>query len=446
MWTAITLVDAVGYVNEQESLLFCLQKLEKQESVLKNLWQSVQSVFDVKQPPFRIIMKPLKMVACSEAHKEILENWSWIQEHVVPEISLMDDLKDKEEFAIAKFKSLVEQLNTDEKSTDAKYRAAARSWKQLFRMPDNERFVNYYSCSYHRKLLNQGWLYVSMSYCCFYSSILGTETKVVIEFKEIVELAKDKSKSGMIPDAIRIVMKNKTIHQFSNLFVRDETFELLEYLVHNAMSRLLRSTATDPAPGQSFKAEEAIPEVNYSSPVAVLGLPKEYESLPLKEAFDLQKRNKTFQQMFSLPFAESISFDIPTTCSVTGTSSSHPGTLFLSPTFLCFASNARHQSQLSIPCYAIMKVERISSATSTVSITARHGLKLIFQLLCDKSTADNFCNLLRGHLQKHVEMMKLLKPFLLTCPSEDLLNNRDGSISGLGAKFGYIDATKFEIT
>jgi hypothetical protein len=109
------------------------------------------------------------------------------------------------------FSYLDSTSDNDEKSTDARYRAAARSWRQLFNMPEDERFVNYYSCAYHKKLLNQGWLYISMSYCCFYSSVLGVETKVVIEFKQITEMARDKSKRGMVSDAIKIVMKNKTI-------------------------------------------------------------------------------------------------------------------------------------------------------------------------------------------------------------------------------------------
>ena len=50
--------------------------------------------------------------------------------------------------------------------------------------------------------------------------MLGTETKVVIEFKQITEFSKEKSKSGIVADSIRMVMKNKTVHQFSNLFAR----------------------------------------------------------------------------------------------------------------------------------------------------------------------------------------------------------------------------------
>jgi hypothetical protein len=162
--------------------------------------------------------------------------------------------------------------------------------------------VNYYSCAYHRKLLNQGWLYISMSYCCFYSSVLGIETKVVIEYKQITEMTKEKSKRGMVSDAIKIVMKNKTIHQFSNLFLRDETFELLEYLVHLAMQRLLKSTATDPAPGLSFHHHQ---DSEILSPATLLGLVKGTEAMPLKQAFDFQKKNSTFQAQFSLPSTDS---------------------------------------------------------------------------------------------------------------------------------------------
>ncbi|KAJ3364234.1 hypothetical protein HDU91_002667, partial [Kappamyces sp. JEL0680] len=367
----------------------------------------------------------------------------------MPELQVLDEVGDKETFVVSKFTSLGQSSDVDEKSLDAKYRAAARSWRQLFRMPENERFVNCkepaltpdYSCSYHRTLLNQGWLYISMSYCCFYSSVLGTETKVVIEFKQVVELSKEKSKSGLVSDTIRIVMKNKTVHQFSNLFMRDETFEVLEYLVQQSMSRLLKSTATDPAPGQSFAQEQTNSE-QHISPAAILGLAQGHENLPLKQAFDLQKKNNAFQQLFSLVATETITQELSAVCSVSGTSNSHPGTLYLSPTYLCFISTQKYQCQLTLPFFAIMRVERINAQTSTIAITARHGFKLLFQLNTDKPAADRFCLALRDRLQEHVESMKKLKPFLQTCSSEDLLSGRDTSISGLGATFGYIDSKK----
>lgn len=65
-----------------------------------------------------------------------------------------------------------------------------------------------YSCSYHKKLLNQGWLYVSTSNLSFYSYVLGVETKVLVEMKEIKDLRKESSKRGVFSDSIKIITRS----------------------------------------------------------------------------------------------------------------------------------------------------------------------------------------------------------------------------------------------
>lgn len=107
-----------------------------------------------------------------------------------------------------------------------------------------------------------------MSYCCFHSSILGTETKVIISMKDIAELTREKH--GIVSDTIKIMTKNKTEHTISNLFNRDETFELIEYLTNLAMVKLLKSTSTEPAPGQAY-AQKDEPTAILTSPVQILG-------------------------------------------------------------------------------------------------------------------------------------------------------------------------------
>lgn len=43
-------------------------------------------------------------------------------------------------------------------------------------MPEEEKLVNYYSCSYWKgKVPRQGWLYLSINHLCFYSYLLGKE-------------------------------------------------------------------------------------------------------------------------------------------------------------------------------------------------------------------------------------------------------------------------------
>jgi hypothetical protein len=52
-------------------------------------------------------------------------------------------------------------------------------------------------------------MYISENYLCFYSFVLGTETKVLVELKDIGDLKKEKSKRGVFADAIYIKTKNQ---------------------------------------------------------------------------------------------------------------------------------------------------------------------------------------------------------------------------------------------
>ncbi|KAI8800689.1 rab-GTPase-TBC domain-containing protein [Cladochytrium replicatum] len=92
--------------------------------------------------------------------------------------------------------------------------------------------------------------------------------------------------------------------------------------------------------------------------------------------------------------------------------------------------------------HAIKRVERISSQTSTIAITVWHQLKLLFQMIGDKSISDKFCGVLKEKLNAHVPNMKNLKPFLLTCASEDVLAEREVQKGGLGLKYGFVELRK----
>ena len=224
------------------------------------------------------------------------------------------------------------------------------------------------------------------------------------------------------------------------MFRRDETYELLEYLTNLALQKVLKSTFTEPAPGLAFIQPELNADM-LTSPAAILGLTKGNQSIPLKQAFEIQRKNTIFQNMFNL-FNESILQEMTVLCSISGTNISCHGKLYLSNTFFCFTSTKSFQCQLALPFFAVIRVERINTQTSTIAITARHELKLLFQFIGDKSPADLFCEVLKTRLQEHVPYMKLLGPFLSTCPSEDFLAGREVKCGGLGIKYGFIDLKK----
>jgi len=51
-------------------------------------------------------------------------------------------------------------------------------------------------------------MYISENYLCFYSFLLGIETKLLIELRDIRDLVKEKSKRGMISDSIKVITKD----------------------------------------------------------------------------------------------------------------------------------------------------------------------------------------------------------------------------------------------
>lgn len=50
--------------------------------------------------------------------------------------------------------------------------------RKQFGMPEGEKLVNYYSCSFWKgRVPRQGWLYLTVNHLCFYSFLLGKEGK-----------------------------------------------------------------------------------------------------------------------------------------------------------------------------------------------------------------------------------------------------------------------------
>ncbi|KAJ3297468.1 hypothetical protein HDU79_003549 [Rhizoclosmatium sp. JEL0117] len=457
----------------KDNPIFSLHKAKQQDSAIwKAVVTTIQNVFDSKQPPFRIILKSPQVagqgevghvVATAESIKAILKDWQWIEDNLAPELKDLEDLADQEAFALTKFQSLVTnaEKDSDEKSSDAKFRAASRAWKQIFKLPETERLVNFYSCAYHKKLINQGWLYLSLSYLCFYSFVLGVETKIVIELKDIEELHKDKSKRGVFSDALRIITKNKTEHIFSNLFTRDETYDLLEHLTIIAMHRLMKCTLTDPAPGltneeqekQEILALERATDTSTHTRASIVGLTGDDGKLPLKQLFEASKRDNRFQNQFCLPATERLMSEISAICtiSISGDQTNIHGTLYISSTFLCFSSTTKYQCHLVLPFFAIKRVERVNNpqnqntsvSTGSIAVTVWHEMRLMFQFLSDKAGGDAFCVRFTERLKTHVNLMRGLQLFLATCSSEEvLIGKSEVSTGGLGLVYGFVDTKR----
>ncbi|KAI1320182.1 hypothetical protein EDD11_001786 [Mortierella claussenii] len=435
---------------------FVLQRTKASKNqFLNSFLGTIQNVFDTKQAPFRILFRrqvnaQALMIAEAETQKSIDYAWSWVQENFVVGLQVLDDAQEKEEWVLTKIRSLVTRADkgTDDITSDEKVRSASRAFRQTFNVLPSERLVSYYSCSYHGKMMNQGWMYISENYLCFYSFMLGMETKIFLELKDVGDLQKEKSKRGVFADAIRVVMKDGQEYFFSNLFHRDETYDMLVQLTTLTMERLLRNTALEHAPGMSNGGEdpESVKDVFSVDVDSLESNESPYSptptTRPLRLGLEEQKRDSQFQQRFNLPISEHLMEESSATMVQGDKTNMYHGRVYLSESFLCFICEDADPCVLALPLYTIRRVERMNSRSAmyALNILTWHQMRVVFRLNGPRTQCEKFCGTLKTNLKLQVRAMRSLKPFLATCFSEALLADRPDVAekdSGLGWIFEF---------
>lgn len=156
MWIVPSICEVTPFWEDiKENRFFLLQKSKAGENAIwKNLVGTLQTIFDTKQPPFRILLKysaknPMpgefaKTIAVGVNLKEIELDWKWLEDNMMSELKNLEDFDDIHVFVSSKVESLVTStaVGTDEVASDTKFRTAARSFRQIFELSDSERLVN----------------------------------------------------------------------------------------------------------------------------------------------------------------------------------------------------------------------------------------------------------------------------------------------------------------
>ena len=121
---------------------------------------------------------------------------------------------------------------------------ATNQIRQLFNLPKSENIFDDFSCSYNNF---PGRLYLSQSYLCFYSTMLGKTTKLILSYDQISKLLKSTnkfSKSIKIHKATAVTRKpsgdekdetkdKETVYKFYSFKDRDFTFKYVRRLWAN---------------------------------------------------------------------------------------------------------------------------------------------------------------------------------------------------------------------
>ncbi len=507
------------------------EKATQSSNLRSNIWGSVvgtlQAMFDVRQAPYRIVLKrvPSKMlsgdrgftIAVANGKREIDSDWAWIQANLderafrMHQLSANEDGQEGEssergprerevdakgtspkeglhgqsinhgefgQFVIARIQEEQAKstaVGTDESATDGKFRATARSFRNIFGLAESERLVAYYSCSDGSSIFSQGWMYISEHFLSYYSYIMGVEKKIIIELKNITELRKERSKKNLLPDAIYVGTIDRHSILFSNLFARDETYDLLQSLINRSLHRMLRVNSTGGgslSPGklsppgsqdaidEDMSTAEASQAANDSKsrPLLCKAQAQPEASQTLKEAIEEQRRDVRIQETFRIPPGQQIVDQLSAVVTVDrgaapldgdGLKIRCRGHLILTTNYLLFLGNlddpsdATVQNQeedvtMVIPAFSVRRMEKIYQCPSDVhsvipfgfsendpygvTISTCHLKQLHFILGDSVRMSDRFSFRLKNVLLDNVQLAKdLLTPFLSALPSEQLV-------------------------
>uniref|UniRef100_A0A6P7FYF8 Protein Aster-B isoform X3 n=1 Tax=Diabrotica virgifera virgifera TaxID=50390 RepID=A0A6P7FYF8_DIAVI len=114
------------------------------------------------------------------------------------------------------------------------YKSRSEDFKKIFKdVPDVERLVVDYSCALQKEILQQGRLYVTQNYLCFYANIFGWETNLTIKWKDVAAITKEKT-ALVIPNAVLISTKGEK-YFFTSFVSREKTYLMLFRVWQNAL-------------------------------------------------------------------------------------------------------------------------------------------------------------------------------------------------------------------
>uniref|UniRef100_A0A667XS37 TBC1 domain family member 8B n=1 Tax=Myripristis murdjan TaxID=586833 RepID=A0A667XS37_9TELE len=324
-----------------------------------------------KVAPFRILhhtpdSQVYWSIACGATKEEIVEHWEWLQQNIMRTLSVFDSSDDITSFVQGKIRGLIAEegkVSLVLEDDPEKFREALLRFEKWFELPQKEKLVTYYSCSYWKgRVPCQGWLYLSTNFLCFYSYLLGAEVKLVISWDEIWRL--EKTSNVILTESIHVQAHGED-HYFSMLLHLNETFLIMEQLADYSIKRLFDK--------ESFQREPAL-----SDPLQIT-----------KRGLETNARSEQFRAFFRLPKEENLLEVHESFLWVPFSHYNTLGKICLSENYLCFASQDGSQCHVIIPMREVQCIKKPDSSSRALTVCVRGKRALRFSEVRDYERLAN---------------------------------------------------------
>lgn len=360
---------------------------------------TLDSVLDTRPPPYRILYQEegsesyLVLSACMSS-QEALADWTWLEAEMHHKMDNFESPSETTEFIAGKIASIVasnehEELENSKSSSSenseqesAGYRMARNKFHRLFTLPEDEKLVSYYSCTHWQgRIPAQGWLYLTVNNLAFYSFILGTETKVLIRWTDVVEI--ETLPAALLQESVKVSTRQES-HTFS-LFNK-EGCDLIRQLANLGMRKLISEDSFQQDLDLLLKRSKNVPK----------------KPSFLKRDLDARKNSEAYRALFCLPAREKLDGKVECFLWTPYNKKYRFGTLFLSTNFACFLSYVPKLVSLVIPLKEVNCVEKSNvnansgNVDDAVVFTMKNmGRNFVFGQVDDRDfVVEKLCELL----------------------------------------------------
>uniref|UniRef100_UPI00398EE0D8 TBC1 domain family member 8B n=1 Tax=Pristiophorus japonicus TaxID=55135 RepID=UPI00398EE0D8 len=378
---------------------------------------TLDTVFDStsKVAPYRILHQTPESqvywsIACGASSDEINKHWEWLEHNVMAILSVFDSNEDITSFVQGKVRGLIaeesQSASIKEEDDPEKFREALLKFDKWFGLPEQEKLVTYYSCSYWSgRVPCQGWLYLSTNFLSFYSFFLGKEVKISISWDEISKLTK--TTNVILSESIHVCSHGEDYY-FSMFMHLNETFLLMEQLADYAVKRL-------------FDKETFETDLSLRDPLQIT-----------KRGLENRARNEYFTALFRLPREESLDDILDCFLWIPFCHAHAFGKMFIADNYICFNSQDGSHCNVIIPLREIMGMDMPDKSGKHISFSTRCKITLRFT---EVKGSDSLVKTLEGKLNCGANAQPMLGNEEESCPNNSQENSTTFAHDGPSPSF-----------